>query len=127
MLDHVSLGCRDLSKSTAFFAAVFAPLGYRVHKSDEQETAIGPSEHWAFFLYPASQPAAALVGDRMHVAFRADSRALVVAAFEAARTAGAQAVPDREPAERPQFGADYFGGVFRDLDGHLIEVLTRGA
>jgi hypothetical protein len=36
-------------------------------------------------------------------------------------------VADREPAERPQFGADYFGGVLRDPDGHLIEVLTRGS
>jgi predicted lactoylglutathione lyase len=61
------------------------------------------------------------------VALRADSRAQVHAAFDAARTAGSRPVPDRDPAERPQFGPDYFGGVFLDPDGHMIEVLTRGS
>jgi catechol 2,3-dioxygenase-like lactoylglutathione lyase family enzyme len=127
MLDHVSLGCSDLQQSTAFFATALAPLGYRVHKSDEQETALGLPEQWMLFLYPASDPARALVGDRMHVALGADSRAQVHAAFDAARAAGARPVPDREPAERPQFGEDYFGGVFLDPDGHMIEVLTRAS
>ena len=127
MLDHVSLGCSDLQKSTAFFSTALAPLGYRVHKSDDHETALGLPEQWMLFLYPASDPARPLVGDRMHVALRADSRAQVHAAFDAAHAAGAQPVPDREPAERPQFGEDYFGGVFLDPDGHMIEVLTRAS
>ena len=53
-------------------------------------------------------------------------RGIAARAFEReALDCGAECI--REVAERLQFGADYFGGVFRDLDGHAIEVLTRSA
>lgn len=67
---------------------------------------------------------------------RSESQALAKRTCHSARSArwrspfertalelGAERV--RDVAERPQFGADYFGGVLHDLDGHAIEVLTR--
>ena len=122
MIDHVSLGAHDLPRAADFYAAVLGVLGYQVHRRTDQEVAFGPPDTWMFFLYPA-QIEQAVVGARMHVALCAKDRDTALAFHAAALTRGAQSA--REVALRPEFGPDYFGGMFRDLDGHLIEVLTR--
>lgn len=124
MLDHISLGTHDLDRATGFYTELLAVIGYRLHRRDADEAAFGPDDHWSFFLYPVA-PERSPVGERMHVAFRVGDRRRATAFETAALALGAERV--REVAERPQFGADYFGGVFRDLDGHTIEILTRGA
>jgi catechol 2,3-dioxygenase-like lactoylglutathione lyase family enzyme len=126
MLDHVSLGTHDLARSAAFYARALAPLGYRITVQNEKEVGFGVGDDWIFFLYPvvADTP---VIGTRTHIAFRAGNRAAVSAAHAAALSQGGGAVPDRDPAERPQFGPDYYGGVFTDLDGHAIELMTRAA
>jgi catechol 2,3-dioxygenase-like lactoylglutathione lyase family enzyme len=123
MLDHLSLGVRDLDRAVTFYDQVLATIGYRLHRRDVAEVAFGPADA-SFFLYPV-EPGEAVVGARMHVAFRAGDRGAVRRFYEVALEAGGGTVPDRAPAERPQFGADYFGAVLRDPDGHTIEVLTR--
>jgi catechol 2,3-dioxygenase-like lactoylglutathione lyase family enzyme len=124
VLDHLSLGVHDLDRAAAFYTRVLAPLGYHLHSHQPAEVALGPGDQWTFFLYPAD-PAETVAGARTHVAFRAADRHAVRQFYAAALGAGASAVADREPAERPQFGADYFGAVLKDPDGHAIEVLTR--
>jgi catechol 2,3-dioxygenase-like lactoylglutathione lyase family enzyme len=124
MLDHLSLGVRDLDRSTTFYATVLGTLGYRLQRRLQEEVAFGPGEQWTFFLYPAAAPQP-VAGARMHVAFRAQDRDAVRAFYARALGAGGAALPDREPAERPQFGTDYFGAVLTDPDGHVLEVLTR--
>jgi catechol 2,3-dioxygenase-like lactoylglutathione lyase family enzyme len=126
MLDHVSLGTHDLDRAAAFYAQALAPLGYRITVQNEKEVGFGIGDDWIFFLYPVA-PELPVLGPRTHIAFRAGSRAAVVAAHSRALTLGGGAVPDRDPDARPQFGADYFGGVFTDLDGHAIELMTRAA
>ena len=59
----------------------------------------------------------------MHVALGAGSRAAVSAAHEAALAAAAQDL--FTPRERPDISTTYFGAMFRDLDGHRIEILTN--
>lgn len=127
MLDHVSLGCRALAKSAEFYRRALAPLGYRVQRESEDEVAFGVGEDWVFFLYQAQPDHQQLVGARMHVAFRAGSRSAVSSAYAEALAAGAGEISERAPDERPQFGADYFGCVFHDPDGHTLELLTRAA
>jgi len=124
MLDHLSLGVHDLDRSTAFYARVLPTIGYQLHRRDAAEVAFGPETDWNFFLYPVD-PGQGVVGTRTHIAFRASDRRAVQRFYAEALEAGGAAVPDRAPAERPQFGADYFGAVLTDPDGHAIEVLTR--
>jgi catechol 2,3-dioxygenase-like lactoylglutathione lyase family enzyme len=126
MFDHLSLGVHDLDRATTFYQRTLEAIGYRLHRRDADEVAFGPGELWTFFLYPAAATDT-VVGARMHVAFRADDRAAVRRFYASALAAGASPLPDRAPAERPQFGADYFGGVLRDPDGHVIEIMTRAA
>jgi catechol 2,3-dioxygenase-like lactoylglutathione lyase family enzyme len=122
MLDHVSLGAHDLSRTADFYAAVLGVLGYREHRRTDQEAVFGPGEAWTFFVYPA-ETGQGVVGARMHLAFHAKDRPTALACHAAAMQRGAESV--REVAARPEFGPDYFGGMFRDPNGHTIEVLTR--
>ena len=124
MIDHVSLGTHDFERAADFYRAVLDVIGYRVHRRTEQEVAFGPPDAWLFFLYPA-QSESSVVGARMHIAFYAKDRESASAFHAAAIERGAQS--KREVALRPEFGPDYFGGMFQDLDGHLIEVVTRTA
>jgi catechol 2,3-dioxygenase-like lactoylglutathione lyase family enzyme len=125
MFDHLSLGVHDLDRSTRFYRRVLATIDYQLHRADPAEVAFGPADAWTFFLYPA-EPGDQVAGARMHIAFRAPSRRAVERFYATALETGASPLPDRAPAERPQFGADYFGAVVKDPDGHAIEVLTRG-
>lgn len=122
MLDHVSLGSHDLNRAGEFYTEVLGVIGYRVHRRTEQEIAFGPNEAWTFFLYSAASDQT-VVGAKMHVALYAPDRELTVAFHRSAIARGGE--PVREVAHRPEFGPDYFGGMFRDLDGHLIEIVTR--
>ncbi len=124
MIDHVSIGVRDLARATAFYERVLGTIGWRLHQAKDGEVAFGPPDDWCFFLYPAAADDA-IVGARMHLAFRGADRRAVRDFHATALTLGAASVPDRDPDERPQFGADYYGAVLRDPDGHAIEVLTR--
>ncbi len=120
MLDHLSLGVRDLSKAIAFFDATFAPLGYRRQHDNAKEASYGPGSDRTFWLYPiAANEASSAAG--MHVAFAAPSRAGVDAAFTAALAHGASAA--REPAHRPENGVNYYGTVVVDPDGHRLEIV----
>jgi catechol 2,3-dioxygenase-like lactoylglutathione lyase family enzyme len=122
MIDHVSLGTRDLSRATDFYTPLLATLGWRVQHRDAAEAVFGPGDDWSLVLYPV-EAGQSPTGARMHIALRARDRQAALAFQQSALALGAHCV--RDVAERPQFGADYFGGVFHDLDGHAIEVLTR--
>jgi catechol 2,3-dioxygenase-like lactoylglutathione lyase family enzyme len=118
MLDHLSLGVRDLAKALTFFDAIFAPLGYRRQHDNAQEASYGPGSDRTFWLYPiaAGEPSSAA---GMHVAFAAPTRAAVDAAHSAGVDLGATSA--REPAHRPENGPDYYGCVLVDPDGHRLE------
>jgi catechol 2,3-dioxygenase-like lactoylglutathione lyase family enzyme len=121
MIDHVSLGTHNLERAADFYTAVLDVLGYRVHRRTEQEVAFGPPNAWLFFLYSA-QSEQPVVGARMHIALCAKDREATLAFHAAAIARGAKST--REVTLRPEFGPNYFGGMFQDLDGHLIEVLA---
>ena len=120
MLDHLSLGVRDLRQALVFFDATFAPLGYLRQHDNATEASYGPGTDRTFWLYPigAGEPSSAA---GMHVAFAAPSRPAVDAAYKAALAHGASAA--REPAHRPENGANYYGTVVVDPDGHRLEIV----
>ena len=91
MFDHLSVGVRDLSAARAFYDAFLAPLGHAPAVSSETELAYGPAGAAAqFYLYPVDGGQVAGLG--AHVAFAADSRAAVDAAYAAALAGGAVSV-----------------------------------
>ena len=119
MIDHLSLGVRDLRQALTFFDATFAPLGFKRQHDNASEASYGPGSDRTFWLYPVTsgEPLAAA---GMHVAFAAPNRPAVDAAYKAALAHGASAA--REPSHRPENGANYYGTVVVDADGHRLEL-----
>jgi catechol 2,3-dioxygenase-like lactoylglutathione lyase family enzyme len=120
VLDHLSIQCRDVPASAAFYDAVLAPLrgervmdfggviGYGV--PPKPDFWIGPCQTGEGFR-------------ESHIAFAAPDRAAVRAFFEAAVAAGAEVL--HEPREWPEYHAGYFGAFVRDPDGNNVEAVCH--
>jgi catechol 2,3-dioxygenase-like lactoylglutathione lyase family enzyme len=119
VIDHLTIGVRDLERSRSFYRAVLAPLGFeeRGPWSDERrEIAFGASGADDFAISPEYAP-----GGQLHIAFAADSREAVDAFHAAALAAGA--TDNGAPGERPEYAPGYYGAFVLDPDGHNVEAV----
>ncbi len=121
MFDHLSVGVRDLEQGRRFYAAFLAPLGSALASEKAGELGFGPGgETSLFFLYPVTGEQVGGLGT--HIAFAADSRAGVDAAFAAAVAGGAVVV--RPVGEHPDISPNYYGAVVFDPDGNKLEIVA---
>jgi catechol 2,3-dioxygenase-like lactoylglutathione lyase family enzyme len=124
MLDHVSIGVRDLAAARRFYDAVLAPLGYRCVL--DFDTALGyGAERAEFWLGATDRPV--LPDDRsgLHISFSAPTRAAVDAFYALALRAGGR--DNGKPGPRPDYGPRYYAGFVYDLDGYRIEAHCEAA
>ena len=121
MFDHLSVGVSDLGLARRFYDAFLAPLGHAASSATERELAYGPGGMGGqFYLYPVAS--GQIAGQGTHIAFSADSRAAVDAAYAAALAAGAASV--RAAGAHPDIGPDYYGCVLYDPDGNKLEIVA---
>jgi len=120
MIDHVSIGTRDLQRALDFYTACLAPLGYTVQHQDATLAVFGTDGNWSFIAYPA-QDDSPLQGQRAHIAFSAPSKEATQAFHAKAIELGAQTL--REPGLRPDVNERYYGAIITDPDQHMIEVV----
>jgi catechol 2,3-dioxygenase-like lactoylglutathione lyase family enzyme len=121
MFDHLSVGVRDLDQARRFYDAFLAPLGHATSSVTEKELAYGPGGMGGqFYLYPVDGERVAGLGT--HIAFSAENRAAVDAAYAAAVAAGAASV--RAAGAHPDIAPDYYGCVLFDLDGNKLEIVA---
>jgi catechol 2,3-dioxygenase-like lactoylglutathione lyase family enzyme len=119
VLDHVTIGVRDLAASRRFYAAALAPLGFVEQGSwsdEEREIAFGPADHDDFAIsdqYPAAGGG--------HIAFAADTREQVDDFYDAAIAAGGTG--NGPPGERPEYAPGYYGAFVLDPDGYNVEAV----
>jgi len=124
MIDHLSLGVRDLARSRVFYDAVLAPLGY--HRMFDLEDASGygrsdphPLKEQALpFWITKNADGPALNG---HVCFSAPFRGAVDAFHAAALAAGGR--DNGKPGLRPEYHAHYYAAFIIDPDGYRIEAV----
>ncbi|MEQ8709802.1 MAG: VOC family protein [Rhodospirillales bacterium] len=119
MLNHVSVGVSRLDRSTAFYDAVLAPLGYHRLDSFDFATAYG-TDYPSFWMTLPENGDGATVGNGVHVAFTAPDQAAVDAFHKAALAAGGQC--DGKPGLRP-YAETYYAAFVRDPDGNKIEAV----
>jgi catechol 2,3-dioxygenase-like lactoylglutathione lyase family enzyme len=91
MIDHLSLGTTDLSRSVEFYRWAFAPLGFVLQHANEKEAAFGPASVFG-------------QTDRGNAPRVRRSDTVGSGRGAAARVSGGTTV--REPGERPDIGAD---------------------
>ena len=124
MLSHVSLGTNDAARAAAFYDPVLATLGIR--KLHERGGSIDYGTSMMFFsLEKPSDGKPATVGNGVHVAFQAETRAMVDAFYDAALANGGSDAG--APGLRPEYDPHYYGAFVRDPDGNKIEAMSFAA
>jgi catechol 2,3-dioxygenase-like lactoylglutathione lyase family enzyme len=122
VIDHLTVGVSDLSRSRAFYEQALLPLGFsQIRTFGEQTVAI------AFGLEEASDfiiSSAYGTGAPVHVAFAADRREQVDAFHAAALAAGGR--DNGAPGLRPSYSDGYYGAFVLDPDGHNVEAVCHG-
>lgn len=121
MIDHISIGVRDLAASAKFYDAALAPLGYT--RMIVRETTIGYGKQYPDFWLNERRAMAPVDPDTgTHICVRAPSAEAVKAFYDAAMKAGAAS--DGPPGLRPEYTDGYFAAFIRDPDGNKIEAVT---
>lgn len=125
MIDHTGLQVSDPSVSRAFYEKALAPLGYRVIMEVPKEHTGGivvlgmgvppKPDFWVAEGAPNTP--------RLHIAFRAGTRAEVDAFYRAALAAGGK--DNGPPGPRPHYHEHYYGAFVLDPDGHNIEAVKH--
>jgi len=119
MISHMSLPVSDIEKSKAFYTAALKPLGYTIAMEFPGAVGMGVKGEPDFWLVPGK------TSEGLHVAFEAESRALVDAFYEAAMAAGAK--DNGAPGLRPHYHENYYGAFILDQDGHNMEAVCHHA
>ncbi|HOV03595.1 MAG TPA: VOC family protein [Hyphomicrobiales bacterium] len=125
LIDHISLNVADYERAKAFYARALAPLGFSlvIEVTAEMTGSIpsagfGPKGKPVFWIAPKGHQTPA-----QHIAFGADSRAMVDAFHAAAITAGA--TDNGAPGLRPHYHPNYYGAFVLDPEGHNIEAVCH--
>ena len=130
MLDHTGSVVSDLGSARRFYDAVAGALGLATRENGPQSFLFGKSAEepipylWIGTLRPSYWAEGSRPGlNQMHVAFIAESKAMVDEFYRAALAAGGR---DNGPPG-PRAGAgDYYGAFVLDPDGNNIEACVRG-
>jgi catechol 2,3-dioxygenase-like lactoylglutathione lyase family enzyme len=118
MIDHLSLGVRDMAASRRFYDAALAPLGYRCLSEDA--TALGYGrDAAALWLLRTDHPVAPDRRSGLHVCLQAPDAASVDAFHVAALSHGGR--DNGAPGLRADYGPHYYAAFVADPDGYRIE------
>ena len=119
MLDHVTIGVRDIGQSKDFYDRALRPLGIeRLYGEGDQFAGYGVHPKAFFWIgrRETSQTGA-------HIAFAANDRATVDRFYEEAIAAGGK--DNGPPGTRPDYHPNYYGAFILDPDGHNIEAVCH--
>jgi catechol 2,3-dioxygenase-like lactoylglutathione lyase family enzyme len=118
VIDHVTIGVRDLARSREFYLAALAPLGFGefgTWTGEARAVAFGPPGLDDFIISLEYEPGTT------HVAFAADDREQVHAFHAAALAAGGR--DNGAPGTRAEYSPGYYGAFVLDPDGHNVEAV----
>ena len=121
MIDHVSIGVRDLDRAARFYAQALAPLG--LSRLVTRPTTVGFGKTYPEFWINLRAGMAPVAHDSgVHICLRARSANDVDAFHAAALKAGGRS--DGAPGLRPHDRVRYYAAFVRDPDGNRIEAVT---
>ncbi len=118
MINHVSIGVRDLKKAGRFYDAALAALGYR-RLFDSAEALGYGADSPRFWVMRVERPVAADEASGLHLCFDAASRTGVDGFHAAAVKSGAH--DNGKPGLRKDYGDNYYAAFITDPDGYRLE------
>jgi len=118
MLNHVSIGVRDIARTKRFYDAALKPLGYKC--LSEQPGSLGyGSDAVVFWISESERPVAADAKSGLHFSFDAPTRKSVDAFHAAALKGGGR--DNGKPGLRADYGPSYYAAFVVDPDGYRLE------
>ena len=118
MLDHVSIGVKDVAASRRFYDAALKPLGYECLDPGDTQAGYGRKSP-VLWLGQTDHPVKADMRSGLHFCFTADSREAVDAFYkEALRMGGTD---NGKPGIRPDYTQPYYAVFVVDPDGYWLE------
>jgi catechol 2,3-dioxygenase-like lactoylglutathione lyase family enzyme len=124
MLDHISIGVRDVPAAIAFYRAALAPLGYHCLAEGDGYAGFGAAQP-QFWLNATEHPVPADLLSGLHISFTAPTAA-AVDGFHAAALAHGGA-DNGAPGPRPDYGDGYYAAFVIGPDGYRIEAHFQAA
>jgi catechol 2,3-dioxygenase-like lactoylglutathione lyase family enzyme len=118
MIDHLSIGVRDVANAKRFYDAVLKPLGYKCLSQGEGSLGYG-RDTVALWIGAAERPVAADAKSGLHFCFSAPTRKSVDAFHAAALRTGGR--DNGKPGVRSDYSPDYYAAFVVDPDGYRIE------
>ncbi|HJQ57380.1 MAG TPA: VOC family protein [Vineibacter sp.] len=118
MIDHISIGVRDIARTRQFYDAALAPLGYTCLSPGDSSLGYG-RDGVVLWIGATEHPVAADDRSGLHICFTADDRKGVDAFHRAALKAGGR--DNGKPGLRESYGANYYAAFVVDPDGYRIE------
>lgn len=124
MLDHVSIGVRDIAKTKAFYDSVLEALGYRCLHAGEGSLGYG-AQSVQLWISASDHPVAPDMRSGLHFCFAAPTRSAVDAFHAKALATGGK--DNGAPGMRTDYGPDYYASFVIDPDGYRLEAYCATA
>ena len=118
MIDHVSIGVRDVAKTKRFYDAALKPLGYNCLSESAGSLGYG-ADAVVLWISSTEHPVPADTKSGLHFCFAAPTPRSVDAFHAAAVGAGGR--DNGKPGERPDYGPGYYAAFVIDPDGYRLE------
>jgi catechol 2,3-dioxygenase-like lactoylglutathione lyase family enzyme len=118
MLNHVSIGVRDIARTKRFYDAALAPLGYTCLQSGEDYLGYGSSSVF-LWISRSSSPVPADKSSGLHFCLDAPARSSVDQFHAAALASGG--ADNGKPGVRADYGPNYYAAFVVDPDGYRLE------
>jgi catechol 2,3-dioxygenase-like lactoylglutathione lyase family enzyme len=118
MIDHISIGVRDVGKTKRFYDAALKPLGYKCLSESEGSLGYG-GDAVVLWISSTKQPVAADMKSGLHFCFTAPTPRSVDAFHAAALSGGGR--DNGKPGLRPDYGPGYYAAFVIDPDGYRLE------
>jgi catechol 2,3-dioxygenase-like lactoylglutathione lyase family enzyme len=124
MLNHVSIGVRDIARSRAFYDETLAAIGFKRLSTGEDSLGYG-DDAVVFWINVTGSPVPDDPKSGLHFCFSAPDRESVGRFHNAALAAGGR--DNGKPGIRADYGPDYYAVFVVDPDGYRLEALHLGA
>lgn len=118
MIDHISIGVRDVARTRRFYDAALAPLGYTCLSPGDSSLGYG-RDAVVLWIGASEHPVPADERSGLHICFSAADRKGVDAFHQAALKAGGR--DNGKPGLRESYGPNYYAAFVVDPDGYRIE------
>jgi catechol 2,3-dioxygenase-like lactoylglutathione lyase family enzyme len=124
LIAYSTLGVNDMARATAFYDAVFAPLGaVRDTTSPTWTGYVRAGDRGRFFLTRPFDRQAATSGNGVMLAFLAEDRAAIDAFYAAALANGG--IDEGPPGVREGMNPVFYAAYVRDPDGNKLCAFVR--